>query len=209
MDKATAIGFALFFGIALGSWLGATLVRGINSLLYNFYRNSDANLVKAVSDLKQRFADAFTSLDAVDHQRLKQEEGSGEALVKFSSSVNAFRELARIISYIYPIVAVFIVAESLTVTLLSIGGVATPAIVSLFALVVHVLFVGLFSIYLLTFLSGLQLMNRTRKLIEDIHSLEQLVAAKKDGNIEEIIPDMSALRKAVSVPPLVVSRLAA
>ena len=207
LEKATAVGIALFLGIALGGWMGVTAVKGLSSVLFKVYKTSDADLEQAISALKQRFADAMTSMNADGGLRPSAEESSNDAVIKVGSSFKALIELLRISSYIYPIAAVIVSAEFLTIVLLTVGGVDIPATISLFTLGSRALCGAMFAIYLLAFIHGLQLIRGTRKLINEIYSIEQLVATRRDGNIEKIIPDMSSMEKAVNVPPLVLARL--
>ena len=183
------------------------MVKGLSSVLFKVYKTSDADLEQAISALKQRFADAMTSTNADGGLRPSAEESSNDAVIKVGSSFKALRELLRISSYLYPIAAVVVSAEFLTIALLAVGGLDIPTTISLFIAGSRSLCVVLFAIYLLTFFRSLQLIRRTRKLINEIHSIEQLVAARRDGNLEKIIPDMSSMEKAVNVPPLVLARL--
>ena len=208
-DKATAVGIALFVGISIGGWLGAVIVRAVSAILCKFYKDSDAKLVKARDDLKQYFADTLPLLSSSIEVRALEGESSKRAMAKFSSSVEVFRALGNVFNYLYPIVAIITFSEITTRVLLSAGGLEVPPALSLLAYVSLSCFMFLFVVNILIVFSGLLLIRNSVKLMGEINSIEQLLAARIDGDIEKLIPDTSSVEKAVSVPPMVLSRLAA
>lgn len=209
VDKATAVGLALFFGITIGGWLGGAVVKAINYPLIRMYKRADHNLEKSKNALKHRFALAISSLDTEKEEAVQEWPQSRDVEAQFGSSLELHRRISRFCWYLYPIAGIIVFSESMTMVLLSVGGLEVPAAVSLITLAGRVLFSVLFVAYLLSVLSGLYMMARALRFINAINSMEQLLAARRDGDIEKLVPDTSSIEKAVSVPPLLVSRLAA
>ena len=134
-ENATAIGIALFVGISVGGWLGATAIKVLNSFFVRVYRNSDAKLVKSREDLSCYFADVLPAVVPENQVGSMAAQRSRDAMTNFSSSLNVFRSLGHTCIYLYPIAGVITFAEVTTLGLLAVGGLEIPTTISVLSFI--------------------------------------------------------------------------